>query len=201
MSPRSSIAQARETRSSILRRAVHLSSREGLEALTIGRLAAEVEMSKSGVLGHFGTKEALQLATLEAACDVFRHEVWGEAKTTEPGLPRLMAICDAWISYLERGVFPGGCYVTAAACEFDDREGRVRDAIADVLSLWYRTLEAEARVAIDAGDLPEDADPKAIAFQLNALAMGANQALQLLGDRDVLGHAHRAMRAVLGRPG
>jgi AcrR family transcriptional regulator len=200
MSPRRSVAEARETRTAIVDRAVQVSSVEGLEGLTIGRLASSLQMSKSGVLGHFGSKEALQLSALEAAIAVFRREVWEPTADAEPGLPRLLAICDAWISYLERGVFPGGCFLTAAACEFDDREGAVRDAIADAMSRWYRALESNARVAIDAGDLPPGSDAKSIALQLNALAMGANQALQLFGDRRAAQTARRAMRNLLSTP-
>ena len=198
MSPRSSVEETRRTRSSILRRAVDVSSLEGLEGVTIGRLAGDLEMSKSGVLGHFGTKEALQLATLEAALERFRHEVWEKVDGVEPGLPRLLALCDAWTSYLARDVFPGGCFLTAAAAEFDGRSGPVRDAVADALRLWYRVLEAEVRTAVEAGDLPPDTDPRALALQLNALAMGANQARQLLGDRSATRTARKLMRATLG---
>jgi AcrR family transcriptional regulator len=201
MSPRRSIAEARKTRSSILDHAVEVSSREGLEGLTIGRLAQDLEMSKSGVLGHFGSKEALQLATLKAALEVYRRELWDPVRDAKPGRARLSAICDAWISYLERGVFPGGCYITAVASEFDDRGGPVHDAIADALSRWYGVLEAEARTAIEAGELPADADAATIAFQLNALAVGANQALQLLGDRKASKRARRLMQAVLDEGG
>jgi AcrR family transcriptional regulator len=200
MSPRRSLADARATRQSIVDRAVEVSSVEGLEGLTIGGLASRLGMSKSGVIGHFGTKEALQLEAFEAASDVFRREVWDRTAGADPGLPRLLAICDAWITYLEREVFPGGCFLTAAACEFDGRGGPVRDAIADALSRWYRALESQVRVAIEAGDLPAGSDPNAIAQQLNALAMGANQALQLFGDRAAARNAHRAMRAALSTP-
>jgi hypothetical protein len=110
---------------------------------------------------------------------------------------RLLAISDAWISYLERGVFPGGCFMTAAACEFDGREGPVRDALVDALSGWRKLLEWHARTAVEAGDLPPGTDPAWIAFQLSAIAAGANQALQLFGDRDAPRHARHAMRAVL----
>ncbi|HEV2814421.1 MAG TPA: TetR/AcrR family transcriptional regulator [Solirubrobacteraceae bacterium] len=156
-------------------------------------------MSKSGVLGHFGTKESLQLATLEAALDRFREEVWAAASEAEPGLPRLLALCEAWISYLERGVFPGGCYLTAAAAEFDGRDGPVREAIAAALALWYRVVEAEVRTAVEAGDLPADTDPHAVALQLNAFAMATNQVLQLLGDREAAKTARSLMRGVLAR--
>ena len=197
MSPRHSQAEARQTRTMIVDRAVQLSSVQGLDGLTIGALAADLRMSKSGVLGHFGTKQALQLTALDAACDVFRREVWERSSAAADGLPRLLAVCDAWISYLRREVFPGGCFLTAAACEFDGRGGPVRDALAAALSLWRETLQAQVRIAIEAGDLPADADASMIAFQLNALAMGANQALQLFGDRAMLDTARRAMRTTL----
>jgi len=197
MSPRRSQLEARQTRAAIVERAVQVSSVEGLEGLTIGRLASDLQMSKSGVLGHFGTKEALQLTTLEAAIQVFRREVWERTADAETGLPRLLAICDAWISYLERDVFRGGCFLTSASCEFDGREGPVRDAIASALSRWHEALGSQARAAIDAGDLPPGSDIAAIAFQLNALAMGANQALQLFGDQSAPQAARRAMRATL----
>jgi AcrR family transcriptional regulator len=192
------VADARATREAIIERAVQLSSVHGLDGITIGRLAGDLHMSKAGVLGHFGSKEALQLTALEAAFDVMQHEVWDRAAEAEPGLPRLLALCDAWTDYLERGVFPGGCFMTAASCEFDDREGPVREALAKRLSRWYSTLEEEARTAVEAGDLPADTEPPTIALQLNALAMAANQRRQLLGDRSAPAVARRAMRAALG---
>lgn len=154
-------------------------------------------MSKAGVLGHFGTKEDLQLSTLHAAIDIFRREVWEPAADVTPGLARLKAICDHWISYLERRVFPGGCFLTAVSCEFDDRPGPIHDAIARALKIWLRALRDEAQTAIDDGDLPPRTDAAAIAFQLNALAMGANQALQLLDDAHATRLAHRAMHDML----
>ena len=198
MSPRRSAAEALQTRAAIVERTVELASLEGLEGVTIGRLAGELGMSKSGVLGHFGTKEDLQLTALEAAVATFRREIWEASLDATAGLPRLHAICDAWVSYLERGVFPGGCFVTAASCEFDGRAGPVHDAIAAALALWLRTLRRQAQVAIDAGELPADRDPELIAFQLNAIAMGANQAIQLLGDPHAGTLARRAMHAALG---
>ncbi|MGZ6645428.1 MAG: TetR/AcrR family transcriptional regulator [Solirubrobacteraceae bacterium] len=198
MSPRRSAAEALQTRAAIVERTVELASLEGLEGVTIGRLAGELGMSKSGVLGHFGTKEELQLTALEAAVATFRREIWEASLDATPGLPRLLAICDAWVSYLERGVFPGGCFVTAASCEFDGRAGPVHDAIAAALALWLRTLRQQAQVAIDAGELAPDRDPELIAFQLNAIAMGANQGIQLLGDPHAGTLARGAMHAALG---
>src|SRR5438045_1680435 len=117
------------TREAILERAMDLASVEGLEGLTIGRLAAELQMSKSGLFGHFGSKEELQLATVREAADRFAAEVVEPTLTEEEGSPRLHALCERYIGYLERNVFSGGCFFAAAAAEFDDRPGPVRDAV------------------------------------------------------------------------
>jgi AcrR family transcriptional regulator len=197
VSPRNSAAAAAGTRTAILDRAVEVASTQGLEGLTIGRLAADVRMSKAGVIGHFGTKERLQLAAVEAALDVYRREVWEPAAGAQPGLQRLRAVCDAWISYFERDVFPGGCFLTAASCEFDDREGPVRDLVASAMRLWLRTLAGEVRTAVEQGELPTDTDPAQVAFELNAIAMGANQQIRLLDDRGGLERARLAMGRAL----
>lgn len=197
MSPRRSAAEAAGTRASIVERAVELSSTDGLEGLTIGRLAGELDMSKSGVIGHFGSKEALQLAALEAAVDRFTRDVWEPVADRPAGLPRLEAIVDRWLDHLGAPAFPGGCYLTAAACEFDGREGPVRDAIDRALRRWLRVLEGDAKAAVEAGDLPPGTDPAQVAFELNALASGANQELQLRRDPQAMERAHRAMRRVL----
>ena len=201
MSPRRSAAEARDTRAAIVDRAVDLSSVEGLEGLTIGRLAAEMQMSKAGVIGHFGNKETLQLETLDAATRVFIREVWQPPAHLEPGLPRLLGVCDAWISYLDRGVFPGGCFLTAASTEFDGRPGPVHDAIAAALARWLDALAGEVRTAKRAGDLPRGTDPAGVAFQLNALAMGTNQAIQLHRDPRAGARGRATMRALLGASG
>src|SRR5829696_9180499 len=141
--PRRSAADTARTRAAIVDRAVDLASVEGLEGLTIGRLAGDLEMSKAGVLGHFGTKEELQLAALEAAIGIYAREVWAPASGAKPGRARLLAIADAWLDYLSRDVFPGGCFVTAASCEFDDRPGRVRDTLSDAYGRWLDLLADE----------------------------------------------------------
>jgi AcrR family transcriptional regulator len=201
MSPRHSNAAAAITREHIVREAVQRASREGLEALTIGTLAAELDMSKAGVIGPFGSKEALQLAAIEAGNETFRREVWEPAAPREPGLDRLTAICDAWLAHLGGGSFPGGCFITAAAAEFDGRPGPVRDAVDNTLTLWLRVLAREARTAVRLGELPADTDPRQVAFELNSIAMGVNQALQLRSDRQALTHGRRAMHRVLALPG
>jgi AcrR family transcriptional regulator len=198
--PRRSQAEAAKTRDAILARAVDLASVEGLEGLTIGRLATDLDMSKAGVLGHFGTKGELQLAALDGAAAIYRREIWERVQDVAPGRKRLLAIADAWLDYLGRDVFPGGCFVTAASCEFDDRPGRVRDAVVTLHGLWLDVLAREARQAIKDGDLPRATDPYDIAFHLNAIAMGVNQARHLAGDDDAPARGWRAMRTLLAAP-
>src|SRR3954469_8968135 len=197
---RRSVADAARTRAAILDRSVALASVEGLEGLTLGRLAADLQMSKAGVLGHFGTKEDLQLAALGAARAVYRREVWERAASATPGRARLLTIADAWLSYLARDVFPGGCFVAAASCEFDDRPGRVRDAVVAMHREWLGVLAREASIAIKNGELPRATDPEDVAFGLNAIAMGVNQSRRLLGDAAAPERGWRAMRALLGAP-
>jgi AcrR family transcriptional regulator len=198
MAGRRSVLDAQETRSTILRRAADIASVEGLEGVTIGRLASELEMSKSGVIGHFGSKEELQLAALDLAADVFREQVWEPARHLEPGLQRLLGICEAWTRYADAPSFAGGCFIAAATFEWDGRQGRVHDELAAVTARWRQTLVAEIERAVAAGDLPAGTDPAQAAFSLEALASGINPARQLHGDRDAAAWSLGAMRAVLG---
>jgi AcrR family transcriptional regulator len=200
VSPRRSIAEARQTRADILAKGVRLASVEGLEGLTIGRLATALEMSKSGVLGHFGAKEELQLAVVDTAADIFAREVADRARAAEPGLPKLLAMCRAWVAYLERRVFPGGCFFTAAVAEFDDRPGRVRDTIAGLTSVWNRDLYRQVRVAVESGDLPGDTDADQLVFEIEGVILSLNNALQLHRDLAAPGRARRALGRLLGYP-
>jgi AcrR family transcriptional regulator len=188
------------TRDAILDRAVDIASLEGLEGLTIGRLAVELGMSKSGLFGHFGSKEELQLATLEAANTVLWREVIEPAVQVESGLARLRALIDGYIRYLEREVFPGGCFLSAAAAEFDGRPGAVRDAIAVASRGWTNELEGQAGIAIAKGELPDGNDPAQLAFELNALADGANATYQLHMDRRAFERARAAIERLLEKP-
>jgi AcrR family transcriptional regulator len=199
--PRRSVADTARTHAAIVERAVNVASVEGLEGLTIGRLAADMNMSKAGVLGHFGTKEELQLAAMETAFRVFTREVWEPASEAAPGRARLVAVADAWLDYLRRDVFPGGCFVMAASCEFDDRPGRVREALAAAYRRWLDALAEEARIAVGAGELPRGTDPQDVAFGLNAIAMGVNQARRLFGNEAAVERGRRAMGALLREEG
>lgn len=181
------------TRSSILQRAVDIASLEGLEGLTIGRLADELEMSKSGLFAHFGSKEDLQLATIDAASQRFIDEVVRPALQAERGYPRLMAITRFWLDYVRRKVFPGGCFFAAASFEFDGRPGVVRDRIAKTMDDWFDMLEKSIRLAKEEGHLKPDVDPAQLAFELNALFFGANFAYNLRNDEQAFARARKAI--------
>lgn len=200
VSPRRSVVESRQTRAEILSTGVRLASVEGLEGLTIGRLATALDMSKSGVLGHFGSKEELQLAVVDAAAEIFTREVANRARGVAPGLPKLLAMCRAWVSYLERRVFPGGCFFTAAAAEFDDRPGRVRDAIAGLATVWDRDLYRQIRTATAAGDLPRDTDADQLVFEISGVILALNHALQLYRDTMTPARARKALTRLLGYP-
>lgn len=188
------------TRDAILRRAALITTVDGLEGVTIGRLAADLEMSKSGVIGQFGSKEELQLATLEVILGDFERRVWDPVQHLEPGLTRLLAICASWVDYEEHPEFDGGCAVAQVSFEFDGRPGRVHDALAKNLRRWRRMLVREIQVAVDAGDLAADTDPQQVAFSLDALASGMNTARLLHGETKSGDWALAAMRAVLRIP-
>lgn len=185
--------KGQRTRASILQRAVDLASLEGLEGLTIGRLAEELRMSKSGLFAHFGSKEELQLAAIDTAGQRFIDAVVRPALNAERGYPRLVAICHSWLDYVRRRVFPGGCFFAAASFEFDGRPGPVRDAVAKQMDDWFAMLEKAIRMAKDEGHLDAEVEPAQLAFELNALLFGANFAYNLRHDEDAFARATRAI--------
>ncbi|HZW91673.1 MAG TPA: TetR/AcrR family transcriptional regulator [Candidatus Eremiobacteraceae bacterium] len=172
------------TRRAILRKAVNIASVEGLEGLTIGKLASELRISKSGLFAHFGSKEDLQCAVVDAAREIFVDVVVRPAYQFQ-GLKRLRALCENWLAYGQQRVFPGGCFFSAASLEFDDRPGRVRDQIVGLMQRWLGNLEQAARDAQSAGEISKDADVRQLAFEIQALAMGANWSSRLFRDPGV----------------
>jgi len=180
-----------QTRAAILDRAVDLASVEGLEGLTIGRLAAELEMSKSGLFAHFGSKQDLQLATVHAAAERFRRAVIEPAFAAAEGGPRLRALADSYIAHLDTGVYAGGCFWAATSTEYDDRPGPVRDAIAAALDAWLGEIEHQARTA-------GVESPERLAFELYAVVMGANSRHRLSGDPSAFDHARAIVDRLLG---
>ena len=173
-------------REAILDRSVTLASEEGLEALTIGRLSSDLGLSKSGLFGHFGSKEELQLATVDAAAQVFFREVIGPAQEKPEGEERLREYCDRFVSYLERGVFSGGCFFAQAVAEFDSRPGIVRDKLRETQAAWGGELAKQAKIA-------GAEDPAQLAFEILSLVLGANAAHQLFEDERVFERARAAI--------
>jgi len=187
------VTKGEKTRRLILETAARIASVEGLEGLTIGRLAAELAMSKSGLFAHFGSKEELQLATVETAREMFVEAVVRPALEAPRGIPRLRTLCDTWADYAHGRLFPGGCFFAAAAAEFDGRPGPVRDAIAAAWRDWLEALETASRKAIEEEHIDPSIDPRQLAFEINALGMAANANAQLLGDPDAWSLAREAI--------
>jgi AcrR family transcriptional regulator len=185
-----------KTRQDILEAAVHIASAEGLEGLTIGRLADELHLSKSGLFAHFGSKEELQLAVVGKARDIFVREVVDRAYKRERGIVRLLAMLDEWLAYVGRSVFRGGCFFMASAIEFDSRPGKVRDLIAELSRSWLDAIDSEARYAQALGQLDTRIDTAQLAFELHALGHEANWYYNLFQDRRAF---ERARAGVLDR--
>jgi AcrR family transcriptional regulator len=192
--PKRRIARRRQprglrTREAILARAVDLASVQGLEGLTVGSLAEQLRMSKSGLFAHFGSKEELQLATVEKARLTFIEQVTRPAITARKGMPRLWRLIDLWLALVERNVFKGGCFFSAASFEFDSRRGVVRDRIAEIMHEWIAVITRAVYEAQKAGHVDPKVDPTRLAFEVHAMAMGAHWAFQLLDDRQAYSRA------------
>ncbi|MEU9482103.1 TetR/AcrR family transcriptional regulator [Streptomyces decoyicus] len=189
------------SRRTIVRHAVDVASLEGLGGLSLGRLATDLGISKSGVQTLFGTKENLQATTVEVARDVFNDAVVHPARTAPRGAARVRALIERWIEYAEVPLFPGGCFWAANLADFDGRPGRVRDALFHCQRDWRDLLAAELRHAADAGEIAElDAD--LAAFQIDAVLMAANTAFRL-GDEeaeDVVDKVRRVAEGFLVPP-
>ena len=181
-----------KTRRAILRKAVNIASLEGLEGLTIGKLASTLRLSKSGLFAHFGSKEDLQCAVVDQARDIFVEKVVLPAAQFR-GLRLLRELCQNWLSYGEGKTFPGGCFFSAASLEFDDRPGPVRDRIVGLMKKWLGNLEHAARDAQSAGEIRKDVDVRQLAFEIQALAMGGNWSSRLFRDQSAFRSAKAAI--------
>ena len=192
--------RGRRTRQAILLHAARVGSAEGLEAVSLQRLADDLGISKSGLFAHFGSKEELHLATIEAASRIFVDEVIRPALAEPRGVRRVWALCDSWLSYLERGVFPGGCFFWAVAEEFDSRRpGPVRDSILQKKAYWSYSLERAVREAQDAGEIEAAVDPEQLAWELDSLLGGANSGFKSGDGVKALERGRRAIRERLAR--
>src|SRR6266852_4376955 len=188
-------SQGERTRQAILARALKIAAREGLAALTIGRLAKELRMSKSGLFAHFHSKRALELATLKMAREVFADAVLRPAQASRAGIERLWSSCDLWLQHIERRVFSGAYFFTGAFFEYADRPGPIAEAITRVAQEWFSTLRNAVQEAQEQAEINRDAEAKQIAWELNGRLVGAYWAY-LLERGDC---CREARAALLGR--
>ncbi|BFV58180.1 TetR/AcrR family transcriptional regulator [Kitasatospora sp. CMC57] len=187
------VQRGNETRRAVLGRAVQVASIEGLGSLSIGRLATDLGLSKSGVFAAFGSKEELQLATVRAARRIFYDAVIVPAEQAAPGLPRLRLLCESWIAYIQAKVFPGGCFFQSVSVEFNTRPGPIRDALAVAARDWEGLLVDLIRIARAKGELAADVDPEQLAFVLVGLMETSNAHALLLDDPTRYGRAATAI--------
>ena len=185
------------TRAAILREAARLATVEGLDGLSLARLAEAVGMSKSGLFAHFGSKEELQLATVEAASEVYDELVIEPAREAEAGVPRLRAYVARFLDHVEEGVFPGGCFFISAVSELNTHPGPVRDGAMAFSERWLGLLAEEVAAGQAAGELDPAADPSQVAFELNAFMVLGNMQFVASGDASALERVRRALDARL----
>ncbi|MBQ1121962.1 TetR family transcriptional regulator C-terminal domain-containing protein [Streptomyces smyrnaeus] len=179
------VERGNQTRRLVLDRAVRVASCEGLDGLSLGRLAGELQLSKSGVFTLFGSKEELQLATVRAATRIYTEHVVRPAQEAPAGLHRVVRLYESWLSYSRERVFPGGCFFFSVSAEFDAREGRVHDSIAQARADWTAFVERTLDEARQTGELAEDTDVPQLAFEIIALLEAGNAESVLHGDASV----------------
>lgn len=192
--------KGQRTRSAILAEAARLATVDGLGGLSIGGLATVLGMSKSGLYAHFDSKEGLQLATVATARETFVADVFVPALDAPQGVGRLYAACDAYLSHIERRVFPGGCFFAVAAADVGSRPGAVRDAVAAQQRDWIELLERLVRKAQELAELRSGVDPRQLAFELNAVLVSAGSTFALQEDPAVFGRARAALCRLLHLP-
>ena len=180
------------SRETILREAARLATVDGLGGLSLAHLADAVGMSKSGLFAHFGSKEELQLATVDAASAIFERLVIEAAAEAAPGVPRLRAYIERFLDHVEEGVFPGGCFFISAMSELDTHPGPLRDAATAFTRRWLELLAAEVVAGQAAGELDPAADPAQIVFELNAFMVAGNIQFVASGDPAALESVRRA---------
>ena len=187
------------SRRAILDASTRLATVEGIDGLSIGRLAHAIGMSKSGLYAHFGSKEELQLATIDTAEAVYETDVIEPAMELPDGVARVEALCDRFLTHIESGVFPGGCFFASVAAEVDTRPGPVRDRIAAFQARFSELISSGLRAGQREGELDPDASVELLTFEINALLVHANTVFVLYGDHAAFALARRAIGDVVAR--
>lgn len=191
------MSKGTKTRTSILTHATELASQVGLSGLTIGSLAEELELSKSGLFAHFRSKEALQVQVLEHAAADFAQRVVIPSLKEPRGEPRLRALFERWLAWgLDSGL-PGGCVFVAAASELDDRPGPARDRLVALQREWFAVLSLSVRKGIESGVFDRKCDPDQFAQDLYGIMLGCHHQSRLMKDPQAEARARRAFDALL----
>lgn len=188
------MSKGEETRQAILARAFELATVVGLSGLTIGRLAEETGLSKSGLFAHFGSKEALEVAVVEEASRQFVQEVMVPALRHPRGEPRLRALFDNWVKWGQR---PGGCFFVGASTELDDRPGPPRDALVRALKDWVDEIAKAVQIAIREGHFRPDVDPEQLAFEIYSIMLGMHTFYRFLHEPSSLERTRKAFERLL----
>lgn len=189
--------QGERTHQAILEKAMGIASIDGINGLTIGRLAEDLGVSKSGLYAHFGSKLDLQLETIDSAIKVFFSEVVESGIQGPPGVARVIRLADSYLSYVERRVFPGGCFFAGLIPEVDAQEGPIRDALAAMVRTWEQILEQSVKEAQERGEIPSDLEPALLVFQIQGALELGNYYFILFDDSRQIARARAAIRASL----
>jgi AcrR family transcriptional regulator len=195
---RSRTTRGKRSRTAILDSAARLATVEGLEGLSLGRLADVLGMSKSGLYAHFGSKEELQLATIETAVEIYNREIVEPALAIPAGLGRVLGLCDAFFDFVGSGDFPGGCFFVYTSVDPATRREPIRRRLADEQRAWLALIEELILEAVAGGQLPDSTDAKRLAFELDAIMIGADANFVLLGEPSFLDEGRAAVRRRLG---
>lgn len=191
------MSKGEETRSAVLGKALALATQVGLEGLTIGKLADEVGMSKSGLFAHFASKENLQIAVLEEAAARFVAMVVSPALKKPRGEPRLRALFDNWMSWSKADFLPGGCLFVTAGVELDDRPGPARDRFVAIQKDWLGVLAGAARIGVDEKHFRADLDTEQLAHEVFSVAYGCQALRGILGPKVAEQRSRRAFDRIL----
>lgn len=191
------MSKGQATRNTILEVALARASKVGLGALSIGELAKEVGLSKSGLFAHFASKEDLQIEVVRKAMATFVELVLSPALKKPRGEPRVRALFENWFYWSRASELPGGCFFIAASSEFDDQPGPLRDLLLASQKDWLGVLAQAARVAVEEGHFRKDLDTEQFAWQLDAFVLGYHHSARLLQSKDAEKRAQNAFESLI----
>jgi AcrR family transcriptional regulator len=191
------MSKGEQTRERIVDKAWQLATRDGLGGLSLGKLATELGLSKSGLFAHFGSKEGLEVEVLKAAAERFTDQVIRPALTAPRGVARLRKLFKNWLTWANHPGQPGGCVFLAAAAELDDSEGPQRDYLVAAQTGLLATLSRAARIAVEEGELRAKLDTDQFAFEMLGIVMAYHHARRLLRDTKAEARAKNAFERLL----